>query len=423
VGDGPALGDETAKDALPASAAGSTSPRPGSGLPAWLSRWPWWLRVLAVFVLSRFVTSVIVVLFARAQGDNPWTGANPPYLSYAAIWDGNWYKIISFYGYPSALPITADGHVGENAWAFMPAYPFVVSALRWATGASWELIAVAVSVACSVGAALVFHTLMRHVLKDDGAALFAVVLFCVAPLSPLLQFAYAEAMGLLLLVTALYLVVTRRYTWVFPVVVVMALTRPSGLAFALFVGLHLVHRLVVRRHDPFPVPQRIAVAGLAAFSGLMGLAWPLMAWIATGSMTAYTDTELAWRASYIGYGELVPFTAWFQGGNWWLGEPLGAIVVVALVVGFAAFLVTPIVRRLGVDLRLWLASYGLYLLAVFFPQSSTFRLLMPLFPALGALAVPRSPVYRILLVVVCVAGQVGWMAIGWGVDGRDWTPP
>jgi len=81
------------------------------------------------------------------------------------------------------------------------------------------------------------------------------------------------------------------------------------------------------------------------------------------------------------------------------------------------------VERLSVNMRLWLASYAIYLLAVFFPQSSTFRLLMPLFPALGALAVPRSKIYRIGLVLVCIAGQVGWMTIAWGVDGRDWTPP
>ncbi|MGA1837895.1 mannosyltransferase family protein [Herbiconiux sp. 11R-BC] len=384
---------------------------------------PWWVRVLGVFVLSRVVTTIIILLFARAQGANPWTGANPPYLSYAIIWDGTWYKIISFQGYPSILPMTTDGHVGENAWAFMPGYPFLVQALRDLTGASWELVAVSLSVLFAAGTALVFYRLMRFVLKDEGAALFSVVLFCVAPLSPLLQFAYAESMSLFLLVSALYLVVRHRYGWVFPIVAVMALTRPSGLAFALFLGLHIVHRFLVRKEHPFPVPQRAVTVVLAGFSAFMGFAWPLIAWIVTGSMSAYTDTELAWRASYIGYGELVPFTAWFQGGNWWLGEPLGIVVVVLLIVGFAVFLFIPPVKRLGVDLRLWLASYGLYLLAVFFPQSSTFRLLMPMFPALGALAVPRSKIYRTVLVIVAVAGQVGWMTIAWGVDGRDWTPP
>jgi len=81
------------------------------------------------------------------------------------------------------------------------------------------------------------------------------------------------------------------------------------------------------------------------------------------------------------------------------------------------------VRRLGVDLRFWMASYGLYLLAIFFPQSSTFRLLMPMFPFAAAIAQPKSIIYRTLVVVVAIAGQVGWVYIAWWVDGSDWTPP
>ena len=78
---------------------------------------------------------------------------------------------------------------------------------------------------------------------------------------------------------------------------------------------------------------------------------------------------------------------------------------------------------LGVDLRFWIASYALYLLAVFFPQSSVFRLLVPLFPALGLLALPKSTTYRVLLVTLCVVGQWVWVQFGWWVDGADWTPP
>jgi hypothetical protein len=78
---------------------------------------------------------------------------------------------------------------------------------------------------------------------------------------------------------------------------------------------------------------------------------------------------------------------------------------------------------LGVYLRLWLVSYALYILAVFFPQSSTFRLLMPMFPLAGILAQPKSPSYRILLVLACIAGQWGWIHIAWWVDNYDWSPP
>jgi hypothetical protein len=73
--------------------------------------------------------------------------------------------------------------------------------------------------------------------------------------------------------------------------------------------------------------------------------------------------------------------------------------------------------------RLWLVSYVLYLLAVFFPQSSTFRLLVPLFPLAGAIAVPRSRVYRVAVVVGSVALQWLWLLVAWRVDGYDWTPP
>jgi hypothetical protein len=80
-------------------------------------------------------------------------------------------------------------------------------------------------------------------------------------------------------------------------------------------------------------------------------------------------------------------------------------------------------KRLGVDVRFWLVSYGLYLLAVFFPQSSTFRLLVPLFPALGIIAQPRSRVYRIALVILCIVGQWAWLEVAWYVGTSDWTPP
>ena len=383
---------------------------------------PWWAVVAGIWAVSRIVTTTLVLILARVQGPNPWTGASPGYLDFANIWDARWYNIVAVSGYPAVLPVTSTGHIGENAWAFMPGYPAVVRLIMVVTGAPWAPAAVVVSLAFSLGATLLFYRLMLRV-QGRGTALFAVMLFCVAPLTPILQFGYAESMYLFFLTLALLLLLERRYVLLFPVIAVMALTRPSGLAFALALGFHLVHRWLTRHRDPFPASERLGAASVTAFSALSGFAWPLIAWIATGSATAYTDTELAWRSSYIGYQELVPFTAWFQGGVWWLGTPLGIVVVVLLVVGFGALLFAPAVRRLGVDLRFWLAAYGLYLFAVFFPQSSTFRLLMPMFPLLGAIAQPKRLSYRIAIVVLCILGQWGWLLICWGVDGADWTPP
>jgi hypothetical protein len=403
--------------------------------PVRVSRWsprvrwrllPWWARVALIYAGARAVTTVFVLLLADLQGPNGWTDAKPGYFEYANIWDARWYEIIAHGGYPTTLPVTgAGGHVAENQWAFLPVYPAIVRAVM-VTGLGWDVAAVLVSLVAGLGAALVFHRLMSRFLAPDQA-MFAVVLFCVAPVAPIMQFGYAESLAFLWMAIALLLLVDRRYGWIVPVVALWAFTRPGALAFALTLALHFIVRLVRRREDPFPVRERVLVISVGVFTGVVGLAWPAIAWAATGDLAAYFDTELAWRAAYIGYGELVPFTAWFQGAEWWFGHALGTVgswaVVVVLAVTFGVVLFSPWVRRLGVDLRLWLASYALYLLAVFFPQSSTFRLLAPMFPLAGALAVPRAAWVRWGLVAGSLALQFGWLVICWVIIGRDWTPP
>ena len=391
-------------------------------LTVWYRLTPWWLRVAVIWALSRIVTTGLLLWFASRQAANAWTDARPDYFSFASLWDGTWYYVIAVAGYPSELPVTEEGHVAENAWAFMPVYPMFVRGLMFLTGFSWHEMAVIVSFTFSLATALAFYRLMRLVLPESNS-LFAVVLLCVAPLTPITQVAYAESMHVFLLTIALYLLLKRRYGILFPVVAVMALTRPTGLAFALALALHVGHRWFIRNREPYPIRERWASVALAFFSGVMGLAWLLIAWAVTGSMTAYLDTELAWRAPYIGYGELTPFAAWPQGADFWFGGMIGPVVLAVVAISFTLFMLTPWVRRLGFDLRAWVISYALYLAAVFFPQSSTFRLLMPMFPLLGALSAPKSRVFRVALVVASVFGQWLWLHWCWWVDGYDWTPP
>lgn len=406
---------------------GSLTSRVRRATTAVLAPERWWVAVIAIFAASRVVTTLILLAYASIQGANAWTGPKPDYFSFAKIWDGHWYYIIALTGYPSELPLDEAGHVAENAWAFMPGYPVVVRFVMTVTTLDFAFAAVIVSVGFALGAALVFYRLMNRVLPSSSA-LFAVAIFCFAPLSPILQVAYAESMALFLLILALYWLMKRQYWMLLPVIAVMSLTRPSGLALALAMGLHVVYRWWVRDRDGFPRSEAVAAISATVFSLVMGFAWLLIAAAVTGSLTAYTDTELAWRAPYIGHVELVPFTAWFQAaGFWqlWWSIPqwvLSGVLVIA-VLGFFGFLFTRPARRLGVDLRLWLLSYALYILAVFFPQSSTFRLLMPMFPIAGVLAQPKSPTYRILLLLACVAGQVGWVHIAWWADNYDWSPP
>jgi hypothetical protein len=395
----------------------------------WRARYrvvPWWVRITVVYVLARLVTGAMLTAFASVQAANSFTAQHPSYLSFAAIWDGAWYRVIAANGYPSTLPVDAAGHVTENAWAFMPAYPFLVRALMALTGASFEFVAVSVSLLCGWGAALVFRRLIGRFL-DPARATFATVLFCVAPVSAMFQVAYAESMGLLLLLVALLLMVDRRWWTMLPVVLLLGMTRPTGLAFALLVVLFLAAWFVrpawVRSSEPLTFRRSVPPAVVAIVSGLVGLAWPAIAWAVTGVPRAYTDTELAWRSSYIGWKELVPFAPWIQGFGWWFRQPAGAILLVVVVVGFAAFVSVPAARRVGIELRLWGVAYVVYLLAVFFPQSSTWRILLPIAPLLGIVALPRSRVYRVAVVVAFLAMQWAWLYFCWWVDGYDWTPP
>lgn len=400
------------------------------------ARWrltPWWGRVLLVYGASRLVTTAILLVFAGVQGQANGV-VTPDYFTFASNWDGQWYWLIAVAGYPSELPLTPEGHVDTNAWAFMPVFPFLTAALG-IIGLPFPVAGVLISLAAGAAAVLLFYVLMRESGLDPAQSLFAVVLLCTAPVSPMFQVAYAESLGLALLFLALLLVMRRRFWLLIPVILVASFTRPTGLAFAAFLLFYFVLRIVRRVRNPVahPLPGReftaIIVAGLSSFAA--GFAWAGVAWLVTGSMTAYIDTELAWRAGYVGYGHLIPFQGWVQGLEFWIrfaGAPAaaGTLAVVALaatIVAFAVFLSLPWTRRLAIELRLWLVGYAFYLIAVFFPQSSTWRLLLPLAPALGAFAVPQSRVLRIVLVAAGIGLQVLWIDWCWWRAPGDWSPP
>jgi hypothetical protein len=109
---------------------------------------------------------------------------------------------------------------------------------------------------------------------------------------------------------------------------------------------------------------------------------------------------------------------------WALPVELGYAVLAASLLAVAAILVfVPHVRRLGVEVRLWSASYLVYLLLVFFPQSSLFRLLVPLSPLWGAVAAPRSNVWRGGVLLACLIGQWWWIYNMYGLGNAIWQIP
>ncbi|MGM7697461.1 hypothetical protein [Microbacterium sp. A84] len=385
-------------------------------------------RIAVVYVVGRLITTGFLQLAAHLSGPGTRFGTDANIGSFVLGWDAQWYWLVAWGGYPSALPLTESGQVAENAWAFMPVYAYAAKVIGIPFG-SWGAGALLISLVAGFFACLMLYRLL-HQRIGSSAAMWAVTFFAWGPLAALFQVGYAEVLFVLLLLIALDLVARRRFAWVYPVVLVMAFTRPGILAFALYLGLYGILRWVRRRTDPLPARDVVHIVALGALATVTGFAWQVAAGLVTGDSGAYLATELSWRRNWgVGSEGFMPFDGWVQAAQFWFtqwGLPgwWGLIALILLVVGAGgALLFAPPVRRLGVDLRLWSASYLLYLLAVFFPQSSTFRLLMPLTPLWGAVAVPRSRVYRYGMLLVCLLGQWLWIYHVYALGNTFWQVP
>lgn len=392
------------------------------------ARLPTLARIGIIYVLARLVTTGLLLLAAERSDAASRFGENAGIGSFIVGWDAQWYWLIAWEGYPQTLPLTETGQVAENAWAFMPVYAYTAQIVGAPFG-SWGAGALLVSLVAGFFACVALHRLLRPRI-GNSASLWAVAFFAWGPLAALFQVGYAEVLFVLLLLIALDLVGRHRYGWLYALIPVMAFTRPGILAFALYLGLHGILRWARRRREPLPARDVVHIIVLGALATATGFGWQAIAGLVTGDPGAYLATELAWRRNWgVGEAAFVPFDGWIQAAQFWFvqwGMP-GAWGIVALVVlvlaAAAALLLLPQVRRLGADLRLWGASYLLYLLAVFFPQSSTFRLLMPLTPLAGALAVPRSRTYRCTVLALCIAGQWLWIDQMYANGNTFWQVP
>lgn len=384
-------------------------------------------RIAVIYLLSRLVTTGYFALAAAGSSPASRFGATPTLGDYAAGWDAQWYWTVATFGYPTALPVNEAGQVLENAWAFMPVYAHLA---RVAGFGDWVAGAVLVSLTSGYLACLALFRLLRARI-GAAAALWAVAFFASGPLAALFQVGYAESLFLLLLLVALDLVSRRRYGWLYLVVPVMGFTRPGVLAFALFLGLHGISRWVSRGRHPLPTKDVVHIVALGVLTTAVGFAWQVIAGLVTGDPGAYLKTELSWRRNWLTdpSADFVPFEGFVRGAEFWAGQwgmPAwaGWMILAVLVTGAGyALLRARSVRRLGLDIRLWSASYLLYLLAVFFPQSSTFRLLLPLTPLAGALAVPRSRVYRWGMLLLCLLLQWAWILAMYGSAQTYWQIP
>jgi len=411
--------------------------RNAAAAPRWAARFyartPAWAGILAIYVGARLITTGLLLwatTLSGASGSRFGHGAS--IASFVTGWDAQWYWYIVVYGYPTVLPLGPDGHITQNSWAFLPVYPWVsqVFALPFGNG-GWGVGAALVSLVAGYLCCLVLFRMMRDRI-GRMAAVWTVVFFASGPLGALFQVGYAEVLNMLFLLLALDGLIRRRYVRLYPLIVLMGFTRPGVLAFALMLGLMLVVRWVRRKADPLAGREIAHYLALGALGVVVGFSWQVIAGIATGVPNAYLETELSWRGFWMpqdGHAVFSPFEGWLSAMPYWaqlMGLPgwLGLAVLALLVLLFAAALVFgPGVRRLGPEIRLFAASYVLYLLAVFFPQSSTLRLLFPLAPLWGAVGWRRSWWLRGAVLLACIGLQALWIANVYGFANTFWRVP
>lgn len=411
-----------------------------------------WRSVLVVYLASRlFSTSVLFAVYeiAKLAGATFITpGSDRSFLDFTSSWDADRYRTIALHGYPSTLPTDATGEVLPNEWAFLPVFPYLCHLLMVATGMDFTVAAPLLATVFGAAAAVVLYRLLVTKVGHRGAV-WAVLLFCFGPMAFVMSVGYAESLFLLLMFGGLLAMQRRQYALVAAAGIVASFVRPGALALALALGIHLVVRWHTERERPETRPvaaataaarptddagtRRIAVVGTAppalvlaaraaarrAWVGLRefvvggrmprrelativvaglamaaaGLAWPVVAHVVTGQSDAYLETEMAWWVDYVGRPAFVPLTPWFLLAGRWLG--IGGIVLVLAIVGSFTFWMTRrSTQRLGHEVVAFVVGFFAYLVAVFLPQQSLFRLLMPLSPVLGTPAISSRPWLR-----------------------------
>lgn len=377
----------------------------------------WGVRVVAVYLLTRVFSAVLLLIAAAHQGPNPWA-QEPTYVQFTGLWwDAGWYERIADGGYPLPVPLGT-----QSSWAFFPLYPVLVRALMWVTGAGFAVVAPTLSLVAGTVAAALLARVVREQGERAGVSpaaarrrgLAVVLLLGLFPAAPVLQAAYADALALVWVVLALLLLGRRRYLLAVLPVLALGLTRPVALPFVLVVAWHAHRR---RRCDPPSRREWRALVTLGLASVVAGLAWPAVTGIAAGRWDAYLVVQEAWRSG----DAVAPVAAWFSFAIGYLGGWGVPAVLLAVAAGVAVVAV-PAARRLGTDLRAWSAAYLGWLLVAVQPHSSTIRQLV-LAVGIPVVLVGDSRVRLAALATFSAVCQVAWVMVLWRLGLAYGWPP
>jgi hypothetical protein len=368
---------------------------------------------LAVYAATRLIDVIFILIAARHQIELSGhimgyqltlpSPASPGYTTVTSNWDGQWYLGIANHGYPLSVPRDTTGHVIQNAWGFYPVFPVLVGMIMRVSGLSFVLAAPILNFLLGAAAVTVMFRLINQV-SGRFTASATVVLVCTFMAAPAMQIAYTESLALLLLCTALLLLRNRRYGWLIPILVTLALTRAVALAFVPVLAVHGISRWRHRSSEPYPVLDRWRLLGLASLVIAVTGIWPAIAAITTREPAAYTETMSSWGGTTGRLRVLIAFPAF----AWALFGAAGLAALIC-VLGLSAWLVVRRgARAWGPEVRAWAGFYPLYLLLATAPGSSNIRHLFLAFPLMwpfpedtNTASEHRRRVAAVLILAIC----------------------
>jgi hypothetical protein len=404
-----------ARTVAPATLVQSRKPKPRDWR-SWVAsirvRHEWWFPLCA-FAVTRLADALFIVAAGHHQialrGDDPGYHLNypstaaPGYRVVASNWDGQWYQLIATSGYPRELPVTADGKVSMNSWAFYPLYPFAVGALMRLTSLPFTSVAPTLSILLGAAGSIVLYRLLGGAVSRFTASATTLAM-CTFMAAPSLQLAYTESLALLLTCVCLIQLRARRYAGFAVTVLALGLCRPIALALVPVVSVHWLSRHRDRAASAFPSTDRWRGAALIPWCIAVSGLWPLIAGTVTGERSAYLQTMSAWGT----YESSVPVVGWLVLMKSALGVA-GVVLFVALGALVACIVLRPAARAWGVELRTWAWAYPAFLSTATAPGPSIARYLLLAFPLMWPIpdllpSVWSARLQRVALPAVVIGG-------------------
>ncbi|MDP9795661.1 hypothetical protein J2S43_004173 [Catenuloplanes nepalensis] len=351
--------------------------------------------VLAYLVL-RLVCFAVLAVFARMAGT--------PIAAALTDFDATWYAGIATGGYDEAIPLKADGSLASTNLAFFPLFPALIALLDPILPGSAATAGVVLSWIAGLFAAAGLAAIGLH-LRDRRTGIALAAVWAVLPHALVQSMGYSETLFTALAAWSLWALLRHQWLTAGLLCVLAGLTRPTGGALAVAVGLAALFA-VIRNRGRFTdggwrpwLAGALSPLGMLAFIGWVGLR--------LGQADGYFRVQGdAWGMAFDGgFYTLKTLKAILTDGQplaLYMATAVLAVAVLLLFLGFTEKLPWPLLVYAALVLALALGGEGYY--------HSKSRLLMPAFPLLipVAYALARARLPQVAAVVAALTALSAW---------------